>query len=313
MLKLSLPMRLLAPLAAAKLTLGLVAAWATYARFAGRDPAFAYGNYLLFAPVFGATGALLLLGGREDRRALALGGFFLAIATSWSDRPLHNLWQGDPASYGLLALADALEVSAFVPYFIWVFVREFPSPPPDRRLYQIMIRLSAAGGLALFAINLLAYVLQLLGAPQAKALAVFAPEAHQEIFYDFVDLLTAGALLLLPWKARQAQGLEKRRARVFQQLLALMFGPGFGFLVVYLLAAKPFFDARPHMLYWISVAGLAPTLALPVAVPYAVLVHRVLDVRLIARRALQYVFARSMATALVAVPTVALASYIAGH
>jgi len=290
-----------------------VATWATYARFAGRDPAFAYGNYVLFAVVFGATGALLLLGGREDRRALALGGFFLAIATSWSDRPLHNLWQGDPASYGLLALVDALEVTAFVPYFIWVFVRELPSPPPDRRPYQVMIRLCAAGGLALFAINLLAYVLQLLGAPQARALAVFAPEARQEIFYSFVDLLTAAALLVLPWKARQAQGPEKRRARVFQQLLALMFGPGFGFLVIYLLGAKPFFDARPHLLYWISIAGLAPALALPVAVPYAVLVHRVLDVRLIARRALQYVLARSAVTALVAVPTVALALYVAAH
>jgi GAF domain-containing protein len=313
MLKLSQPIRLVPPLAAVKLTLGLVAVWATYTRFADRDPAFAYINYAVFPVLFGATGALLLLGGREDRRALALGGFFLAIATSWSDRPLQNLWGGDPASYGLLALVDALEVTAFVPYFIWVFVREFPSPPPDRRLYQIMIRLSAAGGLALFAINLLAYVLQLLGAPQARALAVFAPGARQEIFYDFVDLLTAAALLVLPWKTRQAQGPEKRRARVFQQLLALMFGPGFGFLVIYLLGAKPYFDARPHLLLWISSLGLAPTLALPVAIPYAVLVQRVLDVRLIARRALQYLLARSAVTALVAVPTVALALYVAVH
>jgi hypothetical protein len=302
-------------LAAVKLALGLVAVWATYASFAGRDPAFAYANYALFPVVFGATGALLLLGGREDRRALALGGFFLAIATSWSDRPLQNLWSDDPSSYGLIALVDALELSAFVPYFIWVFVREFPSPPPDRRLYQALIRLSVAGGLALFAVNLLAYVLQLLGAPQAKALAVFSPGARQEIFYYFVDLLTAAALLVLPWKARQAQGPEKRRARLFHQLLALMFGPGFGFVVLYLVipGAKPFFDSRPHLLYRISIVGLAPTLALPVAVPYAVLVQRVLDVRLIARRALQYVLARSMVTMLVAIPAVALTSYFIAY
>src|SRR5262249_22042876 len=158
-----------------------------------------------------ATGALLMLGGREDRRALALGGFFLAIATTWSDRPLRNLWQSDPASYGLLALVEALEVSVFVPFFLWVFIREFPSPPPDRRPYQVMVHLSAAGGLALFAINLLAYMLRLLGAPQAQALAVFGPAAQEEVFYSFVDLLTAAALLVLPWKTRQAQGPEKRR------------------------------------------------------------------------------------------------------
>lgn len=313
MLKLSLPMRLVPPLAAAKLTLGLFAFCATYASFAGLDPSFAYVNYGLYATVFAATGALLMLGGREDRRALALGGFFLAIATTWSDRPLHNLWQGDPASYGLLALADALEVSAFVPFFIWVFIREFPSPPPDRRPYQLMVTLSVAGGLALFVINLLAHVLRLLGAPQAQALAVFAPEARQEVFYSFVDLLTAAALLVLPWRARQAQGPEKRRARLFQQILLLMFAPAFGFLVIYLLGAKPYFDARPHLLLWISSIGLAPALALPVAVPYAVLVHRVLDVRLIARRALQYLLARSMAATLVAVPAVALALYVATH
>ncbi|HET9212572.1 MAG TPA: protein kinase [Thermoanaerobaculia bacterium] len=314
MVRLSLPARLVPPLAAVKLTLGLVAFCATYTSFAGRDPAFAYANYGLFATVFGATGALLLLGGREDRRALALGGFFLAIATSWSDRPLHNLWQSDPSSYGLLALADALEVSVFVPYFIWVFVREFPSPPPDRRRYQLMVRGSAVVGLALFAVNLLKYGLQ--GLPEAaQRLAIFTPEAHQEIFYDFVDLVTAAALLVLPWKARQAQGPERRRARVFLQLLALMFGPGFGFLVIYLVipGVKPFFDARPHLLFWISIVCLAPALALPVAIPYAVLVQRVLDVRLIARRALQYALARSAVTGLVAVPTVALALYVAAH
>src|SRR5436305_2823282 len=167
MLRLSLPARLVPPLAAVKLTLGLAAFCATYASFAGRDPAFAYGYYALFAVVFGATGALLLLGGREDRRALALGGFFLATATSWSDGPLHSLWQSDPSRYGLLALVDALELSAFVPYFIWVFVREFPSPPPDRRWYQLMVRGSAAAGLALFAISLLRYGLHQGGLEEA--------------------------------------------------------------------------------------------------------------------------------------------------
>src|SRR5436309_970180 len=51
MLRLSLPARLVPPLAAVKLTLGLVAFCATYASFAGRDPAFAYGYYALFAAV----------------------------------------------------------------------------------------------------------------------------------------------------------------------------------------------------------------------------------------------------------------------
>jgi hypothetical protein len=286
-----------------------------YESFAGPNPGFAYGYYALFSIPFAATGALLLLGGREDRRALALGGFFLAIATSWSDGPLHSLWKTDPSRYGLLMLVDALEVSAFVPYFIWVFVREFPSPPPDRRWYQLMVRGSAAAGLALFAINLLKYGLLQGGVAAARALEVFTPDHPKEVYYYVVDLGTAAALLVLPWKARQAQGPEKRRARVFLQILTLCFGPGFGFLVIYLVVpgAKPFFDTHKPLLFWVATAVLAPTLALPVAIPYAVLVHRVLDVRLIARRALQYVLARSMATVLVAVPAVALAVYFLAH
>ena len=293
-----------------------MAFWIAYESFAGPNPAFAYGYYALFSIPFAATGALLLLGGREDRRALALGGFFLAIATSWSDGPLHSLWKSDPSRYGLLALVDALELSAFVPYFIWVFVREFPSPPPDRRWYQLMVRGSAAAGLALFAINLLRYGLLQGGLEEAaKALDVFAPDDRREVFYDVVDLTTAAALFVLPWKAWQAQGPEKRRARVFLQLLALCFGPGFGFLVIYLVVpgAKDFFDTHKHLLFWVATIVMAPTLALPVAIPYAVLVHRVLDVRLIARRALQYVLARSAVTALAAVPAVALAGYFIAY
>jgi hypothetical protein len=289
-----------------------VAFWAAYESFAGPNPAFAYGYYGLFALSFGSMGALLLLGGREDRRALALGGFFLATATSWSDGPLHSLWTGDPSRYGLLALVDATELSAFMPYFLWVFVREFPSPPPDRRRYQLMVHASAAAGLALFAVNLLRFGLLQGGLGAARALDVFVPDERRELFYKVVDLLTAAAFFVLPWKAWQAQGPERRRARVFLQLLALCFSPAFGFLVIYLVipGAKDYFDSHKHLLFWVVTCVMAPGLVLPAAVSYAVLVHRVLDVRLIARRALQYVLTRSMVSLLVAVPVVALAGYI---
>ena len=293
-----------------------MAFWTAYESFAGPNPAFAYGYYALFAISFGAMGALLLLGGREDRRALALGGFFLATATSWSDGPLHSLWKGDPSRYGLLALVDATELSAFMPYFLWVFVREFPSPPPDRRRYQLMVHASAAAGLALFAVNLLRFGLLQGGLQEAsKALDVFVPDEPRELFYKVVDLLTAAALLVLPWKAWQAQGPERRRARVFLQLLALCFSPAFGFLVIYLVApgAKGFFDTHKHLLFWVVTCVMAPGLVLPAAVSYAVLVHRVLDVKLIARRALQYVLTRSMVSVLVAIPAMALAAYVAAH
>jgi hypothetical protein len=309
-LRLSLPARLVPPLATIKLALGLAAFFATYSRYAGKDPAFPYLYYSLLPIAFGATGALLLLGGREDRRALALGGFFLAAAPAWANAPLGHLAQGGPGR-GLLDLVIAMKLSAFLPYFLWAFVREFPSPPPSlttRRRFQLLARVSAVAGLLLFALNLLGFALA--SVPGAtKALAIFAPEG--KIFYGLVWPLTAAAFLLLPWKARQAQGPEHRRARVFLEVLALTFGPIILELVIdfFVHPYHDFFAARPRLQRHLVTVVLLPALTLPFTIPYAVLVHRVLDVRLIARQALRYLLARSMVTGLVAVPTAALAFY----
>ncbi len=316
MLRLSLPARLVPPLATTKLALGLIAFCATYGSAAGRNPAFPYAYYLLFAAVFSATGALLLLGGRGDRRALALGGFFLSASTAWCNRPLLNFAASGPGR-GLFALAGALALDAFLPYFFWVFAREFPAllpSPAGRRRLQIGVRLSAVAGLSLFGLNLLR--LPLLSLPRlAGLLDPLAAARAGGIFYPVVISLTGAAFLVLPWKERQAQGSDQRRARVFLQLLGCTFGPMLTFLALYMFtpSVRHILDSRPRLLLGVVTAVLVPGLALPVTVPYAVLVHRVLDVRLIARRALQHALARSLATGLVTIPLGALAVYIFVH
>jgi hypothetical protein len=309
-LRLSLPARLVPPIATIKLGLGLAAFFATY-ESAGQSPSFPYALNALLPIAFGATGALLLLGGRGDRRALALGGFFLATSTGW-DAPLIKLIQSAHGSgYGLFALFEAVQPQAFLPYFLWVFVREFPTPSPYRRSLQLPVQASALAGLLLFVLNLLRFALQ--GVPRAaQALAVFAPRHKSEIFYSVVVLLSTAAFLLLPWKARQALEPEQRRVRVFLEILALTFWPMILELVLDLFVPgyHEFFAARPRLQRDLVTVVLLPALTLPVTIPYAVLVHRVLDVRLIARRALQYVLARSMVTGLVAIPAAALGFYL---
>jgi hypothetical protein len=313
-LKLSLPARLVPPLAAFKLVLGVAAFFVTYDLGAGRNPAFLQGYYLVFMLVFGATGGLLILGGRRDRRAVALGGFFLAASTAWTNQPLRLLAESG-RGFDFLAFVDALELDAFLPYFLWVFVREFPCPLPTlpgRRRMQLAVRASALVGLLLFGLNLAAFVLSPFPRLAAR-LAVFTLNAAPgSIYYRVVIALLGFAFLVLPWKARRAQGAELRRARVFLQILTVTFMPMVLFLLLYSFW-PPFqlsLEGRPRVqLAWVT-AVLLPALFLPVSVPYAVLVHRVLDVRLIARRALQHALARSMALALVAVPGLALAVYL---
>ncbi len=304
----SLPARLILPIAAIKVALGLAAFLNVYEVAASQSLKFPYSFLALLPIAFGATGALLLLGGREDRRALALGGFFLATAASWSDAPLHAL--APDGGYGPLYLAQAVQPTAFLPYFLWAFVRDFPAPSPNRRRFRLLLQASAWAGSLLFALNLLAFALQDVHA--AKTLDWIKPHPSGALYWSIVVFLAVAAFVLLPWKARQTQGPEHRRARVFLEILGLTFGPSFLFLMIYLPVSffcAPFKNREPLQLH-LATALLLPMLTLPFTVPYAVLVQRVLDVRLIARRALQYLLARSMVTGLVAVPSAALAVYV---
>jgi hypothetical protein len=315
MLKLApLPARIVPPLAAAKLVLGLVAFGLTCAS-AAENPAFPYFYNAVFLLVFGATGALLLLGGRNDRRALSLGGFFLAAATAWCNAPLRLLWAPDRHGFYLFALAGALGLDAFLPYFLWAFVRDFPSPastPEARRLLKIGVRVGAAVGLLLFVAGFLAFLLHDAAPATASALQRLSPYSAKPWYYGTITVLVAAAFVLLPWKARLAEGDERRRGRLFLQLLGLIFTPILAELLLYAFvpAYREYCDARPTLQLAIVTAVLAPALLLPVAVPYAVLVRRVLDVRLIARRALRHALARGLATALAALPAAALAAYV---
>ncbi|HEV8578151.1 MAG TPA: serine/threonine-protein kinase [Thermoanaerobaculia bacterium] len=312
-------MRVVPLLAGFKLTLGLAAFCVTYGSAAGRDPFFPYIFYGLFAAAFGATAALLLLGGREDRRALALGGFFLVTATSWCNKPLTILSRAGPDG-GVFALADAMELDGFMAYFLWTFVRDFPSPSPSlvsRRRIQVVVRISAVAGLLLFILNLLRFAAH--HAPGSRglwaALSWFAPQRGQGFYYSLALALTGAAFPLLLWKARFAQKAEQRRARMFLELLAITFGPMLAEVLLELFAPgyRPFTLAHPRLKLGIVIGVLLPGLTLPVTVPYTVLVHRVLDVRLIARRGLQYALARYTALALIAVPMTALAFYLYAH
>ncbi len=305
----SIPTRLVPPLAAFKLALGLAAFWATWGAQAGKDASFPYVLYGLLGVAFGGTGALLLLGGREDRRAVNLGAFFLAASTAYSNGPLRYLTEeGGPGS-GFFSLVNALELDAFMAFFLWRFVRDFPAAVPSlpgRSRIQLVIRLSAVAAVLLFALNLLGYVAQHMpeGSALAEDLAVAAPRRGRGIYYGVVLPLTIAAFPALLWRARSAQREDQRRARLFLLVLVLSFAPMI-FLLLLELSVKSYSDflhAHPELKGEILLGAILPALTLPITVPYSVLVYRVLDVRLIAQRALQYLMARYTVLALVGVP-----------
>jgi hypothetical protein len=315
LLKQSFLSRLVTALAAFKLAVGLAAFFAMYAAAAGKDSNFPYVFYGLFAVAFGSTGALLLLGGRQDRRALALGGFFLVTATNWSGHPLAAFSAAHPDFY-LASLAVALQPAAFMAWFLWRFVRDFPQPPvslPERRRLQGFVRVSAAAGVLLFVFNLMHFAAPHLSLDLGGAwrwLAWFTPQRGKGAYYSVVMGLAGLAFALLLWRARGLSP-ERRRARIFLQIIAVTLGPAAIEVLMELFAHgyREYLAAKPRLHLSTVVVTLLPMLTLPVTTAYAVFVHHVLDVRLIARRALQYLLARYSVIAVVTIPLMALAAF----
>ena len=275
-----------------------------------------YGLHLAHVLLFGFAALLLFVTGTDDPRATSLGGFFLVVAAAFCRRSLGVL---SGVAHGslldLVRAADVLPLDCFLPLFLWLFARAFPEVPVPRRLRRWMaLGISAAawtGGI-LCGANLVA-VLALRESPTAYNSFFLAPE--RGFYYFLVISLLVPPLPILVYKARLSTGAEARRVHLFVDALAATLGP----ILVELLAevlVGPYREALDHdpaLSRRMAQVASAFLLPLPLITAYAVLVKRVLPVRLMARRALQYALARYSTFVLAAVPLALLGGYVYSH
>jgi hypothetical protein len=302
--------RLLPLLALIKAGAGLFALLVAY----GDIPVTDFPPYLhaVLAVPFVATGSFLIFGSRRDTRAEHLGSFFLMGATAFLNRPLRTFVAEGYVGAPLMELIDALEMDAFMAFFLWCFARDFPHPlvsQQGQRRVRAAVLASLGAGSALFALNLLYY------ATGSELLGKLVPTRGQGIYYSIVLPLTIAAFVFLYWRSRHLQGTEQRRVRLFLQALALAAFPAFTEILVGLIYVpyQDFKDARPALGRAVVLVNAAFFLMFPLLTSYAVLVHQILDVRLLARRAAQYALARYTTIILAAVPLAALAGYFYQH
>jgi hypothetical protein len=307
--------RLILLLAAVKTAAGLAAFFIT----AGSNPGtyvFPYWLYLLYIATFGGAAALLLVGGREDHRAVLLGGLLLTIATIYCSRPLNVLAS---AAHGAVRLAILTicrcECFAFTPYFLWAFTRDFPSPPISvgmRRLLDLGSALAALLGAFFFAGNLAYHAADTLGLGTAPILGTLKPMTGYGLYFSALVPAITLALPFLFWKANHGAESDQRRTRLFLWSVGLGFGPMMALTLgtLYLPGFRPYYLAHPTLQRSIAVGLAVPTIGVAFACTYAVLVFRVMAMKLIARRALQYLLARYSAIVLAAVPVTLLGWYL---
>lgn len=269
---------------------------------------------LLLIAVYSAGAWLLLAGGRRDRRAVYLGVSFLLIASMYTD----SLLSGFLASPGpvLPAVVRALRTcapDAFLPFYLWLFARSFPrlpGSPARRRLVDAGVATAAVFGVGLFAANLARLVV----AEEGGELLRYVQRARGVAFVFPLVLLVVGALAVVVGKARRAAARERRRVQVFVAGLVAGLAPILlQILGEELIPAYGRFSHQPAARAALQTFIFSCFASVPFTTAYAVLVHKVLDVRLIARRALQYALARYTTLALALVPFAALCTYLIRH
>ncbi|MGH9362168.1 MAG: GAF domain-containing protein, partial [Thermoanaerobaculia bacterium] len=273
--------------------------------------------HILILSVLATAGAVLLVTGRHDRRAAHLGTFFLLLANPYTSRWLLVLIGSAPRVVAEPALVlRSLHVDSFFPYFFWLFARDFPRTAPGYRMRRLL-NLGVQGslllgwGLFLWQIGRLAAVLDDLSG--AESLAALAPVKPSYEHYIPLMVATMMALATLLWKARSATGTERRRASLFAAAIALALLPVFLHIVLYLVPPIRRFLEQDAVGPARVAVVLVALLSLPFTTAYAVLVHKVLNVKLLARRALQYALARGTALVLIALPLAFLGVYLYLH
>ncbi|HXO21423.1 MAG TPA: serine/threonine-protein kinase [Thermoanaerobaculia bacterium] len=263
---------------------------------------------------FGCAALFLLVACRTDARAAPLAGFFLLVGTAFTSRPLYQLAAVASGPWlDLVRVANAFRLDCFLPLFLWMFVREFPDTPVPRRSKRLLALgtgVSGVVGFALLVTNLAATLLS-----PRNALVAEASKTGEGIYYSLVGFLILPTLPLLVYKAMSAEGTENRRVRVFVLAIVAGLTPSMVEILLELCSSKYSNSlktsvASVHAMLFISIPFL---LTVPLTTGYAVLVHHVLGVKLIARRALQYALARLSTLILAAVPFLALCAFLYLH
>ena len=258
--------------------------------------------FLLQIGVFGAAGAYLILGARGDSRPLALGAAFLVVATSYALRPLEVLevWSGGALP---LRVLRGLQADAFLPALTWIFFSEFPralDTPLQRRICRLGVATSVAIGAGLFVVSV---VLLLPG--EWTSLAWLSGRHNTSQYWTIVYAALLPALPVALWRSRTARIEERRRVSLF------LAGASLGAVPVFVLVLL--FTTWPAFATWARSPAVSPfflgvfqilTLSIPATTAYSVLVTRVLDVRVILQKALQYGLARGVVGVAASLPFV---------
>jgi hypothetical protein len=240
-----------------------------------------------------AAAVILLRGAARDRRAVALAGVMLsgAAATAWPTYVRLASPGPGPTLDPLLTLLP----EAFLAYWIWSFVAEFPHrrfAGPGDRLFVAMRRISLVWGTVALGVNALAALIPSL----RPSLRSFERTGTSLGFWGAIGLLSLLAFPAMALAARRAEPSERRRAWAFLVAIA------FGFVPLFVIELSAMFleSTAPSSL---SLAlELIPALTVPFTTTYGVLAKRILPMGALVHQMGRYLLARLTLNVVVGLP-----------
>ena len=265
--------------------------------------------HALLVSTFAAAGTLIIVGGRRDERARLLGSLYLILSSTFTFR-LFGAAATQPGTTPIVSqsalLLFAVQPEAFAPWFLWKFVARFPSavaPPRTERATRFFVGLALACGAVLFLANCL---VSLAPPRDPFLLALLSPldrGSDFSLFWPVQILLILSAFAFMFLRVPAAGAREQRRVRLFVASLAGGAAPMMiDVIAEALVPGLAAFMSQPTPRLISGLVAYPALLSVPFTTGYAVIVERVLDVRLVIRKAVRYGIVRLSAAAALVLP-----------
>jgi GAF domain-containing protein len=253
---------------------------------------------------FGGTGIWLLIANAEDARTTYLGAVLLLIASAFATGHYADLAQLTSMGGWLIPVYP----DSFLGYYLARFIAEFPPrdpQSPSARLIRILGALALGAGWSLFVANAIVGW-HLFPGLSKWASPLLRRSAGGTIYWTLVFVVVLLLLIVALTGTQPLPAEERRRVRVFWGAFAIGFAP---LVAIVVLGVVP--HVGPAATQW-ALTGVplfyvhASLASIPLTVSYAVLVRRILPVRVVVRQAVRYLLARSVVTAGFLIPLVFL-------
>jgi hypothetical protein len=265
--------------------------------------------YAALSLTFGALGATLLVGNRDDVRAAWLGGVLLLIAVPLTGRILSL------STLPVRPWIDPIRPDAFLPAFLWRFLIEFPVelPPPPRRIARAVAACAMVFGIVAAGVNLSLIFRPIAAADDWRAL--LAPGGYAgSVYWLALFPPSAAAFVAMLGRMATSAGEDRARLRIFIGGLVGGMLPLIGEVVVE--ESWPAYKVMVHSSAvepWVGFILFSALAAVPFVTAYSVVFDDVVKMRVVVRGALQYVLARYTILMATAMPFVALSLYLVRH